>query len=302
MGKIKSKIQSAKKYKKKRPAHFYLITIILLLVIIVPIASFFGLLSIRPPTAGNTGYCVFQLVDVETREDVDGRIMMTYYNDSNKKYSTDKQEGFKNPISTSETVFVETPVFAYIYAVELKSGSTRRFLPVTISPMCSSDPKNPRLNTIYVHFIVNPSRVSAEITKLNGEAGKFDEDNFKLFDTYTITLDIKVNKWAEYSVYGHSSYVPDYRLPSVSEKLGITGYGAWLVLEGSQVKNAMINNEKVDFFYITDDDLSIILLNQVTGEGGKQEIIFEIEGNPTDMYIFQGFYEDISNTKVDIKA
>jgi hypothetical protein len=152
-----------------------------------------------------------------------------------------------------------------------------------------------------VYFYGDPADVTADVIKLNGDNGNFNENNFRYLDTYSFTLKIAVDAWKERSVYGHSCFVPNYRLPAESEKLGITGYGLWLVFEGAQITEATVKGQdEAEFFYIAEDDRSILLLNQVDGEISKQEITVKLSGNPSDMYLYQGFYEEIAETRVDI--
>jgi hypothetical protein len=249
---------------------------------------------------GNTGYCTFALRDSDTGEDLEGWIMLVNYTDSNQRYALD-EKGFSNPVKTGEVVHIAQPVFAYIYGVQLKSGILRRFLPTTISPMCSIDTNKPRLNTFNVYFYTDPAAVSVDIIRLNGENGNFNEKNFKYLESYSFTLKIAVDTWKEYSVYGHSCFVPNYRLPATSEKLGISWCGLWLVFEGAQITEATVEDQdEAEFFYMTEDDRSILLLNEVDGPESKQDIMVKLSGNPTDIYLFQGFYEEIDNTRVDL--
>ncbi len=286
---------------KNRKNRLMAVVVIVAFVSLMSLGFLTGLWSIRPPAPGNTGYCVFEMVDSETREKVDGRVMMVFYNDTNTKYITDEQEGFTNPVITGKTVYIEESVIAYVYAVTLKSSPNRRILPTSISPMCSDDPMNPKLNTIMVYFYTDVSRVDASITKIDGLTGSFGKNVFSSDGTYIFTLNIKLNKRTEYSVYGHSCFVPDYRLPATSEKLGITGYGLWLVFEGSQITAASVEGfDKSEFFYIIDDDVSILLLNSIAGEEIEQDITVTLSNRPSDVYIAEGFYEEINSRRVDI--
>jgi len=291
------------RFRRKKPFHFYLLLIIIFSTGFIGVAAYLRLFSLAPPqqTTNPTGFAVFQLVDAETGDDIRGQVILTRYDDSDEKYQNDK---YDNPISTNEPIYISEPVYASVYKVTLEHVATRKHLPVTISPMCSDDPNNPKTNTIRVQFYANPKEITAKIFRKDGFEDVFDERDFRAGETCDIELSIDRDapKNLEYPLYGHSCFVPDYLLPDTNEYYELSGYGLYLVVKGTKVDVTDENGEELTHKYIPGIGGTIILLNPVSGEQGRQKMTITFKDAPTDFEVFQGFIEDYKTTRVALES
>jgi len=302
MAKINAK-SKIKKFRKKKPLHFYILFIIIFSTVFIGVAAYLRLFSLAPPaqTSSPTGYAVFKLIDAETGDDIRGQVILTRYDDSDEKYKNDE---YDNPIRTGEPVYISEAVFATVYKVTLEQVANRKHLPVTISPMCSDDPNHPQVNTIRVQFYADPDEITAKIFRKDQLEGTFDERDFRAGNTHDIELSIDRDapKKLENPLYGHSCFVPDYVLPDNNEYYELSGYGLYLVVKGTKVDVTDENGEELLHKYIPGIGGTIILLNPVVGEQGRQKMTITFKDAPTDFELFQGFIDDYKSTRVELES
>jgi len=286
---------------------------IILALITIGVASIFIVPQlqaiIQGEGAGTTGWATFEIVDGETGETLSGKIMLIEANDTDKKLDfedfTETAGLYDNPVKDGEVIYMPESCYAMLYDVDLEEDKSRVWLPKTIGPIGSDDETKPYVNTIFVSFLVDPSDVEVAITEKDGTDGKYDHTDFNTDKDYKIDLEFNVTLRHDYSQYGDSSFVPDYYLNKedldLSKDEDINAYGLWMCFNGTELADADVDDYGSDFddyYYIEDWDTTIVLLTPIWDEDGKIEVEFEMKSTPDEFFIFQGFLEDLEDTKI----
>lgn len=285
---------------------------IIIAVILIGLGVLFGgtlifNVVIAPPTATeeSQGYMVFYIQDQQTGELLDGEIMLFAVNEYDDPLII---SGYDNPIATGDIIFVDEPVIATVYNVSLKTDISRSWLPKTIAPIGSSNANAPQNNTIRINFLSDPDNVTVEIISKNGVSGTYDHADFLGDIEYELEIQFNITSSYEASVYGSYGYVPQYILNEsydLNAEYNVSGFGLWLCFNSSEVAMASVNGDEASIFYIESHyDFGMILLNPIMviggSEGDIQTVDFELKQNPTGMFIFEGFLEDLGITKIVI--
>jgi len=280
----------------QRTVH-YTILIAGLLIVIPIVAGFLAFFSIGPAISGSTGegYFTFQIIDTDNGAIIDGEIAIT-----------DFETGELVDIyDTNEIIYTDKSVVATIYSVELEAGDTRTVLPYTIVPLVTGTFAEPQMNTIGAYFYFPKENISVDIVELDDVIGSFNESDILADTLHAIELDIDVDRGtSNTSIYGASSWIPDYMLPTKSASEVISGFGLWLFLNGTEIveESVLVEGFETNSYYIDTEDYSIVLLHPVH-DGGiyqNQTVVLECKTQPTSMGIFQGFIDDIDTTFVQI--
>jgi len=285
---------------------------VILIVVAVLIGGFALFSVLTPPSAGGSGYMEITLIDSWTGDEIDGEVVLTQYNKSDKKYDFPEDSGYDNPIETGEVFYIDSPVFITVWDIDSDDLDGRTFLPKTISPLGSEDINDPYENTIVVHFLRNPNYVECNITELDGVEGIYNESDISGDIEYDIELWINITtiEGEDASLYGSSSYVPEYYLEKndLDDTLEyeIGGFGLWLVFNGTEVIHADVENIEPSYTYIEDLNISMILLEPVFLNPDKDSYIseakidveFECKTDPIEIFIFEGFLEDLEDNKI----
>ncbi len=273
------------------------IVIILAAVGLIFLAGFliFGVI-LQPPPSG-VGYARITLIDGETGDEIEGIII--FVPDSNQSAKLGDAE-------TGETFFISEPSFAYVSSVTLKQDVSRVLLPKAFIPEVSNDINNPAENQIVVWFYLDPSDVLVNITKLNSVSGNFNETDIPEDTLNTIELTFNISVRHSFNYYGHFSFALDHLLEAsypetLQAELG--GYATWLVFNGTKPANIdwIVDDILETPIYIESKDITLIQVvpsfMTPTLNVSIVEVIFEIKSPAIEVFVFQGFLEDLASTK-----
>lgn len=297
--------------------------IAILILLIVPFSFFivFGAV-IQLQGTGTSGYMTFELIDGETGEILDGELYLVDINDTTKPTDADMLEdgiAFDSDVAKAdgETVYYfSEPIVVSVKSVVLADTDPRvvggySLLPKSISPFGSEDSENPRKNSIVVFWMNDKSDFEFNITKINDVTGNYDHDNFTADTLYTIELRFEVlDIRNSFGTYGDFSFVPEYTL----EKLGKTktldyeigGYGLWFCINGTDVID--VESELGEYYTYIDDvganNFSMIGVAPMfffqDVKVRYQELTFEMKKAPTNIFIFEGFIDELEDNRIDI--
>lgn len=302
-----------KKLKDKLPKLTKRNTYILIAVIIVIAIAIGGLSftfsTLQPSPAGTSGWVTFSIKDQETGDNLEGTILLIPYDEQDSLLSTGDDYSGENPIATGEVTYLPEPVIAIVKNVTLKNQTSRTWLPASISPLGSENQNEPRQNTIWLKFLHNKDNVSTKITKLNGEEGTFDHSDIAGDTEHNLTIQFNITSNFETMFYGSHGYVPPYLLEDypISHEYNVTGFGLWLCFNGTDIRetSVYVNDIVSSSYYVNaTNDFSMILLDPILCVGQNttesQEVVFELTDNPTGMFVFEGFLENMDETKLII--
>lgn len=330
-GFTKKKKESEKKSKKGKPSYVKIgdrkieknqLILVLSIVSIVALGLILApvfLSVIQPPetTEDSIGWVEFRLYDHETKNELDGEITLIKGNDSSALVDYDDYEeyDYENPIETGESVYIPEECFAVVTDVDLDTSDDREFLPTVFIPYASDNESAPQINSVYVDFLLDDiDRANATIDELNGDSGLYNETDIESDEVNTINVNFSLNPRYNASIYGRYNWVPDYILennyPDTYAE-DVSAYGLWLCFNGTdRVQDSVfVNDYEATNHYIESLNITMILLDTVyydteenqVKKNGNQKVEFELKKEPEGIFFFDGFLDNIEDTKRTIK-
>jgi len=284
------------------------------LIAIISITSIYLVfLSILQPSGmGGQGWMKFQFIDGTNGEELQGEVILIQVNHTDKKINFDdfpSTEGlYDNPVKTGDLVYVPERAYAVVWDVDLESGDTRKWQPLSISPIGSEIKEEYETNTFIIWFESDPLGIEANITHIDDVKINATLSDFPIDTKFDMVINITNFNFPapedEYDTYGASSWIPEYWLEKKGYDLSLEeevfGLGLWLAFNGSEIAYADVEDngeEYTDVYYIESWNTGIVLLDIVMWQT-QMEMTLELKSSPIEVFLFEGFLEDKEDTKI----